>query len=83
MPIILRETEEGFALQIGAVSRTFIYPHISADKPQKSMEQQRKQLAKLGNTDYEADTITLPDKAYFIPIGVLNEWRRAVVADLE
>jgi len=77
--ILFRETEDGFSLRIGDKARTFVYPHEPARNADKALETIRTQLSKLGDTPYVARTITLDTKPYFIPISILNEWRRNTI----
>lgn len=75
----LSETEEGFCLRIGDKERTFSYPHEEAKNADKALATIRTQLAKLGDTPYIAQEVRVNSKPYFIPISVLNEWRRATL----
>lgn len=83
----LAATEEGFSLTLRcesnasdiSVTRTFAYPHTPATQGEQARQTQRNQLAKLGDSDYVATDISLPSEAYFIPMSVLNGWRREVV----
>ena len=77
--IVLRETEEGFSVQIGDHERSFTYAHEEAKNADKALENIRTQLAKLGDTPYIAREVRIESKPYFIPISVLNEWRRATI----
>ncbi len=77
--IVFRETEEGFELRIGDKERSFVYPHEPAKNTDKALETIRTQLSKLGDTPYIARNITLDTKPYFIPISILNEWRRNTI----
>ena len=77
--ILFRETEDGFSLRIGDKAQTFVYPHEPARNADKALETIRTQLSKLGDTPYVARTITLDTKPYFIPISILNEWRRNTI----
>ena len=77
--IYLRTTSKGFELQIGNAQKSFDYPHEIAMNEQRTMQTQRTQLAKLGDTIYTARTIELPQQAWFIPISTLNDWRRQVL----
>lgn len=88
--VTLRATDEGFALQMkgvtadGAdawqVSRTFVHPHTPATQPEQARQTQSTQLMKLGDSDYTACEVNVPDEAYFIPMGTLNAWRREITA---
>ncbi len=77
--ILFRETEDGFSLRIGDKAQTFVYPHEPARNADKALDTIRTQLSKLGDTPYVARTITLDTKPYFIPISILNEWRRNTI----
>lgn len=74
----------GFTLQITAqqgpsVSQFFSYPHQQAEHDQH--DNICRQLAKLGNTPFLAEHISLPDSfSYFIPSSVLTQWRRQTVS---
>ena len=77
--VVFRETEDGFAIQIGDHERSFIYAHEEAKNADKALDTIRTQLAKLGDTPYIAREVRIESKPYFIPISVLNEWRRATI----
>ena len=78
--ILFRETDEGFELSyhslIHSFTHSFSYPHELAKNADKAFDTIRTQLAKLGDTPYIAREITLDTKPYFIPISILNQWRR-------
>ena len=83
--ILFRETEEGFELQYKAIPSgkvwvgSFAFAHEPAKNPEKAIETIRTQLAKLGDTPYIAREIKIESQPYFIPISILNEWRRTVL----
>ena len=83
--IVLRETEEGFELSYQTSSndlkrsQTFVFPHEPAKNEQKALDTIRTQLAKLGDTPYVAREIRIESAPYFIPISILNEWRRLTI----
>ena len=77
--ILFRETEDGFYLKIGDHERAFIFPHQPAKNEEITLETFTRQLAKLGDTIYVARNIQIETKPYFIPISILNEWRRATI----
>ena len=77
--IVFRETEDGFSLRIGDKNRRFVYAKEPARNADKAMETIRTQLSKLGDTPYIAREIRIESKPYFIPISVLNEWRRTTI----
>ena len=86
--ILFRETENGFEL-----TYTPVHPALSplvgrvgegltlepAKNEAKALETIRTQLAKLGDTPYIARNVQIDSKPYFIPIHVLNEWRRETI----
>jgi len=43
------------------------------------MDTIRAQLTKLGDTPYVAREVKIDIQPYFIPISVLNEWRRETI----
>jgi len=77
--ILFRETEDGFLLRIGNQERTFVYPHEPAKNAEKALETIRTQLSKLGDTPYIAREVRIEAQPYFIPISILNEWRRNTI----
>ena len=77
--IVLTETENGFCLRIGDKERTFDYIKEPAKNETKALETIRTQLSKLGDTPYVAHEVRIESQPYFIPISVLNEWRRATI----
>ena len=77
--VVFRETEEGFELRIGDKEHRFTYPHEPARDAEKAQQTIRTQLTKLGDTPYVAREVTIDSKPYFIPISVLNEWRRSTI----
>ncbi|MBQ4018313.1 MAG: DUF3656 domain-containing protein, partial [Paludibacteraceae bacterium] len=81
--ILFRETEEGFELSYRSAfsfqHSAFSYPKEPAKNEAKALETIRAQLSKLGDTPYVAREITIESQPYFIPISVLNEWRRTTI----
>ncbi len=83
----LASTEDGFSLTITSanngnnisVTRSFAYPHTPATQAEQARQAQYNQLSKLGESDYTAIAVSVPSEAYFIPLSVLNAWRREVV----
>ena len=82
--IVFRETEEGFELQYKTFPSgrvwvgSFVYPHEPAKNEAKALETIRTQLSKLGDTPCIAREVKIESRPYFIPISILNEWRRQV-----
>lgn len=81
--IVFRETENGFELSYSTdfkfMISKFKFAHEPAKNEAKALETIRTQLTKLGDTPYVAREITLDTKPYFIPISILNEWRRNTI----
>lgn len=77
--ITLSETPKGFCLQIGDKQREFVYPKEPARDKDKALATIKSQLAKLGDTPYIARDVQIACEPYFIPISVLNEWRRQTI----
>ena len=81
--ILFRETEDGFELSyhslIHSFTHSFTFPHEPAKNPDKALDTIRTQLAKLGDTPYVARDIRIESAPYFIPISILNEWRRNTI----
>ena len=83
--VIFKETENGFEILYKAISSgkvwrgTFDFPHEAAKNETKAIENIRVQLSKLGDTPFIAREIKIESKPYFIPISVLNQWRRETI----
>ncbi len=83
--IVFSETENGFELSYQTISnsqtlkQSFDYVKEPAKNAEKALDTIRTQLSKLGDTPYIARSITLNTRPYFIPISILNEWRRQIV----
>ena len=83
--ILFRETEDGFELTFQTTSnaqtfkQAFVYPHEPAKNADKALDTIRTQLSKLGDTPYIAREIHIETQPYFIPISILNEWRRNTI----
>ena len=80
--IVLSETAEGFRLQIGDRTQTFAYTKEPAKNADKALENIRTQLSKLGDTPYIARYVRVECPPYFIPISVLNDWRRSTLEEV-
>ena len=77
--IVFRETDKGFSLRIGDKEQSFDFAKEPARDAEKALATIRTQLSKLGDTPYIAREIKVKSKPYFIPISVLNEWRRQII----
>jgi putative protease len=55
-----------------------------AQKPEQALDTMRKQLSKLGETDFYLEALELKlSKPYFLPVSALNDLRRDALAALE
>lgn len=81
--IAFRETEEGFELSYCSDCKLMIsnfkFAHEPARDAQKALTTIRTQITKLGDTPYIARDVRVESQPYFIPISVLNEWRRSTI----
>lgn len=81
--IAFRETEEGFELSYRSDCKLMIsnfkFAHEPARDAQKALATIRTQITKLGDTPYIARDVRVESQPYFIPISVLNEWRRSTI----
>ena len=81
--IVFRETEDGFELSYRSdfkfMISNFKFAHEPAKNAEKALETIRTQLSKLGDTPYVAREIRSESAPYFIPISILNEWRRNTI----
>lgn len=86
--ILLKETEYGFELSYtpvdgrltpltGIVGKGLSFE--PARDTEKALATICTQLAKLGDTPYIARDVRVESKPWFIPISVLNEWRRSTI----
>lgn len=87
--IFFAETPNGFSIQltdeegINAILE-FLSEKEPAKNSEKSLDTIKSQLAKLGNTIYEAKNVTAITKSsWFLPASQLNEWRRQTVELLD
>ena len=79
--ILFAETNEGFRLRIGNTEKHFAYPHEPAKNADRALQTLREQLSKLGDTPYVVHQLILDTHPYFLPISVLNAWRREVIEE--
>lgn len=83
LPVAIRfaETTDGFALTFSAgdttVTQTFPAQKTPAQNAERAESVVRQQLAKLGGTHLETESIHIEwTQPFFLPAAVLNEWRR-------
>ena len=83
--VTFRETADGFELSYKAFPSgrvwvgSFAFAKEPAKNAEKAMDTIRTQLTKLGDTPYVAREVHIESQPYFIPISVLNEWRRTTI----
>ena len=78
----LRDTADGFELQMGEAAAAIKAEHQQAQKDPR--ENIVRQLTKLGGTPYRCSEVELPDGFnYFIPSSLLAELRRQAVSELQ
>lgn len=86
--ITFRDIDNAFTLAMQSdtirVEQSFTYTKELATNPIKAKQTIHNQLCKLGGTIFEVNNIDVQlSQPYFLPISVLNEWRRQVCAELE
>lgn len=84
----IKETDKGFSITAkdedgNEVKTEFNAEKKLAEKPAFVEENWKKQLSKLGDTIFYARDFSFDlSKPYFLPLSTMNEWRRAVIAEL-
>jgi 23S rRNA 5-hydroxycytidine C2501 synthase len=79
---IVKENKAGFAIEAidedgNSIELKFKAEKVAAQKAELALKNWREQLAKLGETIfYTREVIFTWDKAYFVPLSILNDWRR-------
>lgn len=87
--ITLADSDDGVALTMTDIyghsaTQTLVCQKTAATDVEKALKGLRKQLGKLGSTDFNAQQINIETaQAWFIPTSVLNGLRRDTVAALE
>lgn len=83
--ICFSETGEGFKLTYKAFPSgrvwvgSFKFAKEQAKNAEKALDTIRTQLTKLGDTPYIARDVRIESQPYFIPISILNQWRRETI----
>lgn len=80
--IVFCETAVGFTVRMDKIERHFSYGHEPAKNSDRAIETIRLQMSKLGDTPFTVNEIDIQTGAYFIPISVLNDWRRELTCSL-
>ena len=81
LDLTLAETPTGFSLSgqdaDGVQAQVLLAAEkIAADKPEQARANVKKQLSKLGQSIFSPGRVNLPERAYFIPTGRVNQLRR-------
>ena len=86
--VIFEETERGYRLryrpldrQLAERSKEFEAAHTAASNTERAMATMQEQLTKLGDSIYKANSFQYKGSVIpFLPISVLNAWRRDVTS---
>lgn len=85
---IVKENKKGFMIEAldednNSVELKFAAEKNPAEKAEMALSNWREQLSKLGETIFYAREVIFDwEKPYFIPMSVLNEWRRKLATAL-
>ena len=85
---VLEESPEGFTLIVvdedgNHASATLATEKVRAEKPEQALATVEKQLRKTGGTAFECTGVSIHWRtAYFLPVAMLNELRRAALDNL-
>lgn len=88
LPVTIRfsETPEGFRLEVAtdrySAQGEWSYAHEAAKNSERALQTIREQISKLGDTPFVAGSVEVNTAPYFIPISILNQWRREVIQNL-
>jgi 23S rRNA 5-hydroxycytidine C2501 synthase len=86
LDFIVKENKNGLAIEAidedgNEVELKFKIEKVTAKKTELAMENWREQLAKFGDTIfYSRDIIFNWTEPYFVPLSILNDWRRKLSA---
>jgi 23S rRNA 5-hydroxycytidine C2501 synthase len=89
LKFLFEEQEDGFVVQVTdemGYSATLSFPmeKVEAQKEEEAFAQIKTQFSKLGNTDFQLDSIKIQTgKAYFIPASQLSQMKREIIEALE
>jgi len=81
-----KENKDGFVVVANdedgnAVEKKFVYEKNPAKKPEAVQSSWKQQFSKLGGTIFAARDFSFDFKEpYFVPLSVLNDWRREIIA---
>lgn len=89
LAFLFEEQNDGFLVQVSdemGYSATLPFPmeKVEAQKAEEAFTQIKTQFSKLGNTDFQLDSIKIQtEKAYFIPASQLSQMKREIIIALE
>lgn len=89
LDFVFEEQKEGFGIQVtdemgNTATINFPFEKVLAQKGEEALAQIKTQLSKLGNTDFELNSIKILSKnAYFIPASQLSQMKREIIGALE
>lgn len=89
LAFLFEEQKVGFLVQVFdemGYSATLNFPmeKVEAQKAEEAYSQIKTQFSKLGNTDFQLDSIKIQtEKAYFIPASQLSQMKREIIIALE
>lgn len=89
LAFLFEEQNDGFLVQVSdemGYSATLNFPmeKVEAQKAEEAFTQIKTQFSKLGNTDFQLDSIKIQtEKAYFIPASQLSQMKREIIIALE
>jgi putative protease len=87
--VLFEEKDDGFLVQVSdemGYSATVSFPmeKVEAQKAEEANAQIKTQFSKLGNTDFQLDSIKIQtDKTFFIPASQLAQMKREIILALE
>jgi len=86
--LIIKEAEKGFSVSAkdedgNTAEMEFGFEKKPAQKPELVEDSWKKQFSKLGGTMFYARDFSFQtSKPYFVPMSILNDWRRSLISEL-
>lgn len=84
----IKETGKGFNVKAtdedgNAAEKEYIFEKKPAKNPEMAKNSWKQQFSKLGDTVFCANNFSFNfQQPYFVPLSILNDWRRGLMADL-
>jgi putative protease len=85
---VIKETEKGFSVSAkdedgNAAEMEFAIEKKPAQKPELVEDSWKKQFSRIGGTVFYARDFSFEaSKPYFVPMSILNDWRRSLISEL-